>query len=148
MSIGKSSLARAAAAANAAPVSAEEKHTTDTVIAVPVSEIRLSKGARWPLASEKLIRSITANGIAEPVLLARTGETTFVLLAGARRVSAARTLELETVPAIVRDMTPAAAQALAVELRQFTGPAPETEPATVADDKPVKVGQDMPNWLL
>ena len=52
---------------------------------------------------EELSRSITANGVIQPILVRRTGAT-FQIIAGERRWRAAQRAGLLKVPVVVRDM--------------------------------------------
>lgn len=57
-----------------------------------------------PSELEDLMSSIQEHGIIQPLIMTRSGSD-FELIAGERRLRAARTLGLKTVPAIVRDAT-------------------------------------------
>jgi len=67
-------------------------------IRIPVTELHLSGTARVP--NEKLIASVKKFGVLQPVLVSRT-DTGFRLLAGSRRVQAARDAGLADVPALI-----------------------------------------------
>ena len=56
----------------------------------------------------ELAQSITSQGVLQPLIVARTdqGDRPFVLIAGERRLRAARQAGLATVPCIVRDASP------------------------------------------
>lgn len=54
---------------------------------------------------EELIQSIKAHGILQPLLVSQTGSTAYELIAGERRLRAARLAGLETVPVIVRSVS-------------------------------------------
>jgi ParB family chromosome partitioning protein len=55
-------------------------------------------------ALQELTDSIKANGIIQPVVLRRTADDGYELVAGERRLRAAKLAGLESVPAIVRDV--------------------------------------------
>jgi ParB family transcriptional regulator, chromosome partitioning protein len=62
---------------------------------------------------EELARSIRSTGIVQPIIVRRSGER-FQLIAGERRWRAARLAALESVPAIVRDISDQEALELAI----------------------------------
>ena len=106
MSIGKNSIARAAGSkttapkqAVAAPVAATTEHITVATAAVNTF------ASAAPTAADKapatLLTSVRRRGILEPLLLARIPDGTLYLLLGYRRLDAAKTLGLDTVPAVV-----------------------------------------------
>ena len=64
-----------------------------------------------PLA--RLADSIKINGVLQPILVRRLGNT-YQIIAGERRVRAARIAGMEKIPAIVRDATPEEMQTLAL----------------------------------
>lgn len=146
MSIGKSSLARAAAATARPTADAAPKQDTMTSCAVAVDAIRLPKGQKLPAASAQLVASVAKNGILEPLTLAQTGSETLTLVSGAGRLAAAKEAGLDTVPAVVVCMTATEAAAARREIVRFVG---TTEKLVSAQaDKPTAVGQAMPAWLL
>lgn len=146
MSIGKSSLARAAAATARPTAEPTPKQDTLSACAVAVSAIRLPKGHKYPEATAELVASISKNGVLEPLTLAQTGEEKLTLLSGARRLVAAKEAGLETVPAVIVCMTAAEASAARREIARFVAAQESTSHA--AADKPTAVGQAMPAWLL
>ena len=107
MSIGKNSIARAAGTtkpaapkkAATAPVVAATEHITVAPAAVNTFP------SAAPTAADKapatLLTSVRRRGILEPVLLARVPDGTLYLLLGYRRLDAAKTLGMDTVPAVV-----------------------------------------------
>ncbi len=145
MSIGKSSLARAAAATARPTAEAAPKQDTMTSCAVAVDAIRLPKGQKLPAASAQLVASIAKNGVLEPLTLAQTGSETLILLSGASRLAAAKEAGLDTVPAVVVCMTATEAAAARREITRF---AATEKPVSAQADKPTAVGQAMPAWLL
>jgi ParB family chromosome partitioning protein len=62
----------------------------------------------------ELAASIQAVGIIEPLIVRSTGEDTYVLIAGERRLTAAKSVGLAEVPAIVRDLDDAKAYELSL----------------------------------
>lgn len=144
LSIGKSSLARAAAI-NARPTAESvAQQATMTCREVAVASIAKGKGKATP--TEALVRSIGKNGIIEPLLLAQTAEQELVLVSGARRLAAAKELGLDTVPAVIVNMTAQEATAARREIARFVA---STETAVpVAAEQATSVGQAMPAWLL
>ncbi len=146
VSIGKSSLARAAAATTRPTAETVIKQDTMTCCEVAVDAIHLPKGQKLPVASEELTASIAKNGILEPITLAQTGETTLTLLSGAQRLAAAKQAGLDTVPAVVVSMSAAQASSARREITRFAGAVATSAHAQA--DKPTAVGQAMPAWLL
>jgi ParB family chromosome partitioning protein len=76
-----------------------------TLQEVPISEISLSPFNRRDHDEAglfELAQSIAEHGIIEPVIVRPAADGRYELVAGERRVRAARLAELETVPAIVR----------------------------------------------
>lgn len=146
MSIGKSSLARAAAATARPSAEAAPKQDTMTACAVAVDAIRLPKGQKLPAASADLVASVAKKGVLEPLTLARTGEEKLTLLSGAGRLAAVKEAGLDSVPAVVVCMTAAEASAARREIIRFATAA--EQPANATADKPTAVGQAMPAWLL
>jgi ParB-like chromosome segregation protein Spo0J len=65
-------------------------------------------------AAVALRRSISHRGVVEPLLLRPLDDGRFEVVAGSRRLQAARDVGLATVPAIVRELTDAEATLLAV----------------------------------
>src|SRR5437773_7225724 len=74
---------------------------------IPVNQIRPNPyQPRREFAPDKLdelVQSIREHGILQPVILRRVGLEDYELVAGERRVRAARQAGLRTVPAIIRD---------------------------------------------
>jgi hypothetical protein len=146
LSIGKSSLARAAAATARPTVETASKQDTLTACAVAVSTIRLPKGQKLPAAADALVASIAKNGVLEPLTLAQTGEEKLTLISGASRLAAAKEAGLDTVPAVILSMTATEASAARREIARFA--AATLMPVSAQADKPTAVGQAMPAWLL
>ncbi|MBQ1202691.1 MAG: ParB N-terminal domain-containing protein [Clostridia bacterium] len=148
MSIGKNSLARAAAAAgsSATVTPDKEKVSAVTVCEVAIEAILPARGDVWPqTVCASLVESVKDHGVVEPLLLAKTEKEGPVLLGGARRLCAAKAAGLEMVPAIIREMTGAQAKSLRAELRRFAG---QEEAKHVSAATATSVGQAMPDWLL
>src|SRR6266508_3769886 len=55
---------------------------------------------------KELSASIKAKGVLQPVIVSRTGDGTFRLIAGERRWRAASLSGLKKIPAIVKDVSP------------------------------------------
>ncbi len=145
MSIGKSSLARAAAAANTRPA-----ETAAAVLPgyqqVAVSAIVAAAGDKLPVRADKaLVASIEECGVIEPLTVAQTAPGTLMLVAGAKRLAAAKKAGLATVPAVIVELSADKAAALRAEVRHFVGAKAEETPGTV---ETTAVGQAMPDWLL
>lgn len=146
VSIGKSSLARAAAI-NARP-------TTETVTQQPsailrdvaVNDIRLVKGQKHQQPTEDLVRSVEKNGVIEPLLIAQTAEGDLLLLSGARRLTAAKELGLEMVSAVVVTMTATEVASARREIVRFAVKSEQSK--VVVSEQSTAVGQAMPAWLL
>lgn len=152
MSIGKSSLARAAAAAGTRPAPVAE---TAPVMAglqqVAVEAIAAATGDKLPVRPDQgLVSSIAEKGLLEPLLLAQPAPGQLVLLAGGRRLAAAKKAGLSTVPAVIREMSATEAAACRKELKRFAAPATKTAKAETpaATSAATAVGQSMPDWLL
>lgn len=79
----------------------------DEIVHVPLARLDFNpeqpRKAADPEAIDELARSIQEFGILEPVLVKRSGER-FVLIAGERRVTAAKRAGLESVPAMVKSL--------------------------------------------
>ncbi len=89
-----------------------------------------------------LRRSIAQQGILQPVLLRPRGER-YQLVAGARRVRAARELGLQTVPALVRELNDIQAQELALlENLQREGLSPVEETWATLDLLALRLATD------
>jgi ParB family chromosome partitioning protein len=65
-------------------------------------------------ALNNLVSSIKEKGVIQPVIVRKTAGTVYQLIAGERRWRAARTVGLETIPAIVKDAAPAESLELAL----------------------------------
>lgn len=79
---------------------------------------------------EALAVSIRENGMLQPVTLIQTGKNRYALVAGERRVRAARMIGMKTVPAILTDYSDQQAATLALEenlRRQQLGPFEEAD---------------------
>lgn len=79
----------------------------DTVLQIPVSKIRTNKyQPRVDFNSEKLhelMNSIKEKGVVQPVLVRRAADG-YELIAGERRLRAVKSLGIEKIPAIVRNV--------------------------------------------
>lgn len=57
-----------------------------------------------PRALKELAQSISENGLLQPVTVRQTGEQSFQLISGERRLMACRILEMERIPAIIEEV--------------------------------------------
>lgn len=88
---------------------------TQTTTAIPVIEVYISNIERNPRQPrqwfnneelEQLTISVREHGVIQPLIVAPSGKPdVYILIAGERRLIAARHANLETVPVIVRDVT-------------------------------------------
>ncbi|MBB3190065.1 ParB/RepB/Spo0J family partition protein [Halomonas cerina] len=67
-----------------------------------------------PEALEELADSIRAQGVMQPIVVRPVGETRYEIIAGERRWRAAQLAELDTIPAVVREVSDEVALALAL----------------------------------
>lgn len=146
LSIGKSSLARAAAATGRPVEQVSLKQETMACCMVEINGIRTIKGQKLSAASEALIRSVEKHGVLEPLLLAQTAEQELFLLSGSRRLSAAKAAGIDSVPAVIVCMSTTEASAARREIVRFASA--ETQAASTKPEQPTAVGQAMPAWLL
>lgn len=65
-------------------------------------------------ALKELAQSIREKGIIQPIVVSRTGDGTFRIIAGERRWRAAKLAGLDRIPAIVKDVSPAEAVEIAL----------------------------------
>lgn len=83
----------------------------DVVEEIPVRAIRpnpyQSRRAFDPEAMKDLVESVKVYGILQPVILRKVDNGNYQIIAGERRLSAARKLGLDKIPAIVREYTDA-----------------------------------------
>lgn len=97
------------------PVASEDQ--SQNVVNIPVDSIRANPSQpRRVFAQEALqemVQSIKTHGVLQPLLLRRVGEG-YELVTGERRLRAARQAGLESVPAIVKDVSDQDALALAL----------------------------------
>jgi ParB family transcriptional regulator, chromosome partitioning protein len=83
-----------------------------------------------PQAMHELVESVKQHGILQPLLVRTQRDGKYELVAGERRFQAAKTAQLETVPAVVRDLTDIEAFELALSenlQREDLNPVEETE---------------------
>ena len=80
-----------------------------TVLHIPVDEIRPNPYQPRKIFSqinlEELSDSIKSYGVLQPISVRKIGDEGFELVAGERRLRAAKLAQLQTIPAIVSDMT-------------------------------------------
>lgn len=67
-----------------------------------------------PEALEELADSIRAQGVMQPIVVRPIGAARYEIIAGERRWRAAQLAELDTIPAVIRDVTDGVALALAL----------------------------------
>nr|WP_163501418.1 ParB/RepB/Spo0J family partition protein [Halomonas socia] len=67
-----------------------------------------------PEALEELADSIRAQGVMQPIVVRPVGEARYEIIAGERRWRAAQLAELDTIPAVIREVSDQAALALAL----------------------------------
>ena len=83
----------------------------DVVEEIPISNIRpnrhQSRRNFEPEAMKDLAESIRSYGVLQPILVRKINEREYEIIAGERRVNAAKNIGLETIPAIVREYTDA-----------------------------------------
>ena len=101
---------------------------------IPISKIVLpNQQSRHYFNPEKmitLVESVRQHGILEPILLRSLDNHTYELVAGERRYRAAQEVGLDTIPAVVRQMTPDEALQIALVenlQREDISPIEETE---------------------
>src|SRR3989338_770263 len=89
------------------PPKATEDSSHEKILQIPLSQIRPSKyQPRLDFNEEslsELVNSIREKGVVQPVLV-RKSQDGYELIAGERRLRAAKTLGAATIPAIVRDV--------------------------------------------
>ncbi|KAA0010693.1 ParB/RepB/Spo0J family partition protein [Billgrantia pellis] len=96
-----------------APVAAEER-----LERLPLGQ--LSRGKYQPRrdiqpeALEELADSIRAQGVMQPIVVRPIGESRYEIIAGERRWRAAQLAELDTIPAVIREVSDEVALALAL----------------------------------
>jgi len=80
---------------------------TDSIVRVPINTIKANKyQPRVQFNEEKLsdlVKSIKEKGVIQPVLVRKAGDG-YELIAGERRLRAARRLNMENIPAIVKEV--------------------------------------------
>ena len=92
--------------------------TTDVVCEIPVSEIHPNpyqpRQDFDPKALNELAESIKTYGVLQPVIVRKIEEKNFELIAGERRLRAAKLINLEKIPAIIREYTDLQASEIAI----------------------------------
>jgi len=83
--------------------------TAEKVQEIPLSELHPFKDHPFKVLDDEkmqdLMESIRINGILSPVLVRPIGNDTYEMVSGHRRMHAAMMLGMDTVPAIIREMT-------------------------------------------
>lgn len=89
------------------PIKEAETDSQEKILQIPISQIKTSKyQPRVEFNQEKLnelISSIKEKGVVQPILV-RKSQAGYELIAGERRLRAAKSLGLDKVPAIARDV--------------------------------------------
>ena len=103
MSIGKSSIARAAGTVSARST-AVKKETSQKTLEFVYSDVSLAElipitSSPETDVSSTLLKSVRTYGIIEPITVCRISDGKLYLLNGCKRVAAATKLKLETLPA-------------------------------------------------
>ena len=97
---------------------AVRKHTTDRVIGIPVDHISPSPYQPRMIMNEESLKELAASikeqGVVQPIIVRSLGTDKYEVIAGERRLRAARLAGLEEAPAIVREVDDREAMALAV----------------------------------
>lgn len=91
------------------PESAENEQTAAGITLVPVDKIKANRyQPRRRFVQEKLTElamSIRENGIIQPIIVTKTASSEYELIAGERRLEAAKLAGLENVPVVVRSVS-------------------------------------------
>jgi ParB family chromosome partitioning protein len=102
------SAATAPASPEAAQASPSGESGRDVLAQIPIQDIRANplqpRREFDPVELAALSASLQANGLLQPITVRRRGET-YELIAGERRLRAARSLGWTTIPAVVREVT-------------------------------------------
>ena len=81
----------------------------ESAMDIEIEKIRPFKNHPFKVVDDEkmqdLVESIRANGILSPVLIRPVGNDRYEMVSGHRRMHAAQNLELERIPAIIREMT-------------------------------------------
>jgi ParB family chromosome partitioning protein len=90
-----------------------------TLMHLPLGNIRAGRNPRTyfdPQEMAELVESIRANGVAQPILVRSVGDEQYEIIAGERRVRAAKTVfgDEGSIPAMVRECDDAEAECLAL----------------------------------
>lgn len=90
------------------PAKEDESPSQDKIFQIPIAQIKTSKyQPRIDFDEEKLkdlVNSIKEKGVIQPILVRRSPDG-YELIAGERRLRAAKTLGIDNMPAIVKDVT-------------------------------------------
>src|SRR5690349_12938088 len=80
--------------------------TTGLLLEIPIAKVFVGKTnvRKSPGNVSDLLQSIRDNGVLEPVLVRPVGDR-FELVVGSRRFKAAKAVELQKIPAVVRELT-------------------------------------------
>ncbi|MBR7133836.1 MAG: ParB N-terminal domain-containing protein [Clostridia bacterium] len=150
MSIGKSSIARAAGSVTSAhsTPTAKPKMPTSTLIPVELKSIKYltPQAADRGTAPADLVASIRKAGVISPLLIARTQKNDLYLLDGHLRVAAAVELKTEQLSAVVIPVeNKKAASAIFKELNAVS---PKHDVIREAKFEAISLTKEMPYYLL
>ena len=89
------------------PAKEDESSAQDKIFQIPISQIKTSKyQPRVDFDEEKLndlVNSIKEKGVIQPILVRRSPDG-YELIAGERRLRAVKTLGIDNVPALIKDV--------------------------------------------
>jgi len=90
------------------PVAAAPPPEPESPTHLPIAQIHTNPSQPRTIFNadkiEELAQSIRANGIIQPLIVRRMGQDKYELIAGERRLRAAKQASLETVPVVVQDL--------------------------------------------
>lgn len=150
MSIGKSSIARAAGSVTSAhsTPAVKPEMPTSTLMPVETKDIKYltPQASDQSTAPADLITSIRRAGVIAPLLIARTPKNDLYLLDGHLRVAAAAVLNLEQLSAVVIPVeNKKAASAI---LKELNAVSPKQDVIREAKFEAISLTKEMPYYLL
>ena len=90
------------------PQRGEADPVRDDLAQIPISQITPNphqpRKAFNETSIEELARSVREHGIVQPIVVTRTGDSHYRLIAGERRLRAAQRAGLQTVPAVIKEL--------------------------------------------
>ncbi|MCK5286486.1 MAG: ParB/RepB/Spo0J family partition protein, partial [Thermodesulfovibrionia bacterium] len=96
----------------------QEKEKTSGILELDINAIIPNEHQPRRVFNDNSLRdlasSIKEKGVIQPVIVRKTAENSFVLIAGERRWRAAKTAGLKKIPVIIKDAAPAEALELAL----------------------------------